>query len=362
MAPLAANSVESTVAAARLEKDKGDRTLFYVSGGAIVLLLGAIIFAVVYNNQPSPDLAENPNAHVPAEPHVPTPTPPVDHPKPEHPKPKPPVAVTPPENKPKPVEVKPITPQVPNPSKRPTPMPPEEMPNETKPIEPKPVEPKPVEPKPIEPKPPEPAIPVPMPPPPKPPEPAPTEVKLTPAELMALSQAMTSAKETLRERNFAETDKHLNAAKKLARSPDQLAKLNRLDVLTQYVKQFDRSLKTLMADENFDAGAELMMGTTRVVVVERSPTKIVIRINGQNREYALASMPDGLAMALIDLRLPTSDPVSKVIKASYLAAAKVPTEINQEKAKELFAQAVQEGVSEVADLPMVMTDTYDFKE
>ncbi len=122
-------------------------------------------------------------------------------------------------------------------------------------------------------------------------------------------------------------------------------------------------MKTLMADENFDAGSELTLGkSTRVVVVERSPTGIMIRINGQNKSYTLANMPDGLAMALIDVRLPVTDPVSKVIKGAYLAAAKVPSEENQNKAKELFAEAVQGGISEVADLPLVLTDTYDFKE
>jgi len=357
---LAASSVESAVAAACSEKEKSDKTLFYVSGGAIVLLLGAIIFAVVNANQSPPDLAENSGENTPVEPNTPAPVEPI---KPKPAPVKPPEPVTPKPPVVNPVEpVDPMPPEkMPTETKPPEPMPTERKPVEPKPVEPKPAPPKPPEPKPIEPKPPEPATPVPMPTPAKPPEP-PADVKLTPAELAALSQAMNSAKEALRERSFEETDKHLAAAKKLAKSPDQLAKLNRLDVLTQYVKQFDRSLKTLMADENFDAGAELKMGNTRVVVVERSPTMIVIRINGMNRSYSLANMPDGLAMALIDLRLPASDPVSKVIKASYLAAAKVPTEVNQEKAKELFAQAVQEGVSEVADLPLVMTDSYDFKE
>lgn len=368
MAPaLVGNSVESAVTAARLEKSKSDQTLFYVSGGAILLLLCAIIFAVINANSGPTEVAQNPTVHVPPEPHTPAKVEPVK-PKVVPPKPIEPI-------KPKPVEPKPP------PMREPMRNPGEEMPAETKPIEPvvpkpvepkptlpeampadpKPPEPKPVEPKPTEPKPPEPTtIPVPMPP--KPADP-PAETKLTAAELTALSAAMNGAKEALRERNFDETDKHLATAKTLAKSTEQLAKLNRLEVLTQYVKQFDRSLKTLMADENFDAGSELVLGkSTRVVVVERSPTGIVIRINGQNKSYTLANMPDGLAMALIDLRLPVADPVSKVIKGAYLAAAKVSTEDNQNKAKELWAEAVQGGVSEVADLPLVLTDTYDFKE
>ena len=180
---------------------------------------------------------------------------------------------------------------------------------------------------------------------------------------MALSTHLKSAKEALRERNFAETETNIAAALKLAKSPEQLAQTNRLKLVADYVKQFDRSLKTLMADENFDAGAELVIGKgTRVVVVERNPSMIVIRIAGMNKSYALASLPDGLAMALIDKRLDPNDPVTKIIKASYLAAAKVSTEDNQEKAKSLWEEARAVDPQGVGDLPMFLTDTYEFTE
>lgn len=350
--PPLAGSSGNALEAAREGKSQSEQMLFYGTIAAVLVLIGAIGFAIANANRGGGDPVTAQNVPV-------SPTPkanPVTTPKPN------PIQNTTPKLNP--------PPENPNPSQNPPtvaekpPVPANTNPNPaaTDPFDDPPMpmtKPPMVNPSPPMPMPPEPAattIPV-----PKPPEPAP-ETKLNPAELTALSTAMNSAKEALRERNFEETDRHLAAAKKLVRSGDHLAKLNRLDVLTQYVKQSDRALKTLLADENFDAGSELTLGkSTRVVVVERSPESIVIRINGVNKTYSLVSLPDGLAMALLDKRL-RNEPVTKVVKAAYLAAAKVPTEENQARAKELWAEAANEGVTEVADLALVLTDTYDFKE
>jgi hypothetical protein len=188
------------------------------------------------------------------------------------------------------------------------------------------------------------------------------EVKLTPVDAATLSKAMTTARDALSERNFEEFEKQHAVAQQLARSQDQKDKVSRLMVLGIYVKQFDRQLKTLLADENFDAGAELKIGKSTVVnVVERSPTTLVIRVAGVNKSYNVSSLPDGLAMALIDKRLDATDPVRHLVKGAYLAAAKVPTDETRQKAKELFEQATREG-ADAGDLALVLTDSYDFKE
>jgi hypothetical protein len=361
-------SSDDPFASVREEKSQSEQMLFYGTIAAVFVLIGAIGFAIANANRGADSEPENIAENDPAKPATPIPVatpkpnpnqnPNVVTPKPNpvapnpnvnpNPMPTPPTVVKKP---PEPANPNPLPAKDPFDDPTPTPMPTPPTPNPPM-VTPSPMPmPMPVPAKPVEP--------APM---PKPPEPA-SEAKLTPAELTALSTAMTAAKDALRERNFDETDKHLAAAKKLVRTGDHVAKLNRLEVLTLYVKQFDRSLKTLLADENFDAGSELVLGkSTRVVVVERSPTSIVIRINGVNKTYSTSNLPDGLAMALIDKRLPTTDPVSKVIKGAYLAAAKVPTEENQAKAKELWEEAVREGVTEVADLALVLTDTYDFKE
>lgn len=338
---------------------KADKLILYGAVAGVVLLIGAIAFAISQGNKvnrevafeptvpttPASKPASQPKTSQPTKPIMPA-IKPADRKVPEV-KSAPPVP--PPSPMPQPPEATPPVEVKPNRPANPPEMKPEEMKPDSKPEEMKPEEMTPA------PKPPEPAPPEPAPP--------PMEVKLTPAELMALSNHLKSAREALRERNFSETETHLDAAFKLAKSDEQIAKTQRLKLVADYVKQFDRSLKTLLADENFDAGAELTIGTsTRVVVVERSPTMIVIRINGMNKSYSLASLPDGLAMALIDQRLDPNDPVTKIIKASYLAAAKVATEDNIQKAKALWEEARVVDPEGVGDLPLFLTDTYDFKE
>jgi hypothetical protein len=261
---------------------------------------------------------------------------------PEVKKPEPPLPMT------DPVKPEPVKPDPPKPDP------------EVKPETPKP---DPVKPEPVKPEPPKPEPPKPEPPKPEPPKPEPRpEAKLTPAELAALSKAMTTARDALSERNLEEFETQYKIANQLARSEDQRAKVNRLMVLGDYVKQFNRQLKSLLADENFDAGAELKIGkSTMVNVVERTPTTLVIRVAGVNKSYNISSLPDGLAMALMDKRLDASDPVRHLVKGAYLATAKVPTDETKQRAKELFEQATREG-ADAGDLALVLTDTYDFKE
>jgi hypothetical protein len=352
----------STVAPAdlvtRTEPTSTEKNILYGTIGAVVLLVGAIVFAIANSNRGPTDIADNP---APA------------------PEPKPLARIEAPTDKP--VSAKPATkPEKPAMPVQPAPVQPmpavkppmgdpfDDPPMPTPPVTPKPPvtvtdPPEPVKPEPMKPEPPkpEPAKPVPMPTPPKPPEPPP-EVKLTPVELTTLSKAMTTARDALSERNFEEFEKQQGIANQLARSEDHKAKVSRLMMLGEYVKQFDRQLKSLLADENFDAGAELVIGkSTRVVVVERNPSMIVIRINGMNKTYSVANLPDGLALALMDKRLNESDPVRHVVKGAYFAAAKVQTDETRQKAKDLWEQATKEGV-DVGDLALVLTDSYDFKE
>jgi hypothetical protein len=333
-----------------------EKLVLYGTISAVILLVGAIAFAIANANRGRETLAEN------SEPPASQPLPRIESPitKPATP-PNSATVQKPPQ--PAPGATRPA----PEPM-LPAPMPVPEQPK-PEPVKPDPMKPEPMKPEPVnltppapEPTKPEPIKPEPVKPePPKPPEPMPV-TKLTPVEAATLSKAMMTARDALSERNFEEFEKQHAVAQQLARSQDQKDKVSRLMVLGIYVKQFDRQLKTLLADENFDAGAELKIGKSTVVnVVERSPTTLVIRVAGVNKSYNVSSLPDGLAMALIDKRLDATDPVRHLVKGAYLAAAKVPTDETKEKAKELFEQATREG-ADAGDLALVLTDSYDFKE
>jgi curved DNA-binding protein CbpA len=343
-----------------------DKILFWGTAAAIVLLVSAIGFAIVQANrgsstpvaqndpsvanppQPKPVNTNQPPVNRPVTPAITPPTNNNPAPQPMNPVSQPP-ANQPPANQPPVMTNRPVDPPAPQPMPQPVPMAPAPSP----PMTPAPPQPQPQ------------PTPMPLPPTPQPapmPAPAmPADVKQTPVELASLGKALTTAREALGERNFEEVETQLGIAEKLAKLPDQTAKLNRLKLLTSYVKQSHRQIKTLLADPNFDAGAELVVGTGTVVnIVERTPETLVIRINGMNRSYNVDALPEGLTMALLDKRLDKSDPVGKLVKGAFYAASKNQSEEIKNKARDMWAQATREG-ADAGDLPEVLTDSYDFK-
>jgi hypothetical protein len=339
-----------------------DKILFWGTAAAIVLLVSAIGFAIVQANRGSSTPVAQNDPSVPEQPRPkpvnsnPPPvkrpvTPPVTPPMNNNPAPQPMNPVSqPPANQPPVMTNRPVDPPAPQPMPMPQPVP-------MAPATPSPMAPAP-QPMPQ-------PTPLPMPPAPQPtpmPAPAmPADVKQTPVELASLGKALTTAREALGERNFEEVETQLGIAEKLAKLPDQTAKLNRLKLLTTYVKQSHRQIKTLLADPNFDAGAELVVGTGTVVnIVERTPETLVIRINGMNRSYNVDALPEGLTMALLDKRLDKSDPVGKLVKGAFYAASKNQSEEIKNKARDMWAQATREG-ADAGDLPEVLNDSYDFK-
>ncbi|WP_254506940.1 hypothetical protein [Anatilimnocola floriformis] len=350
MAPMSGASV-SPVRYESAPKKK-DPTLIIICAGAALLVVGGLIFALANSKQDPDELAQNQTPVV-------QPTPPTDTkpkltptpPKPPEPaKPKLPVEV------PKPIDLNPmVTPPMPKPEVMPTDPRPEMKPEVMEP-KPKPeIEFKPPD-KNADPKP-EMMTPMPM----KPAEP-PME-KMSAGDAKALTFALTKARQALKDRNFSEADAQLAAAKPLAKGQDPFTKFERLNLMNEYVKQFDKEIKALFADDAFTTGAELTLGaSTRVIVVAKTPQMLTIRLNATNKTYTPSSLPDGLAMALVDVRLPPTDRVTKVIKGAWLATSKADTPENQEKAKQFFTEAAQEGLFEISDLPLVMTDKYDFKE
>jgi hypothetical protein len=123
-----------------------------------------------------------------------------------------------------------------------------------------------------------------------------------------------------------------------------------------YVKQFHDAL--VLAVQNFQAGEEIMVGGSTVVsVVETGPDKIVVRVTAQNRMYRLADLPVGLALAIVDYRLSADDPVNGVIRGAYLAVDKRRDPDTLAKAKNLWKEALANGV-EIGHLMPFLTDDY----
>ena len=170
---------------------------------------------------------------------------------------------------------------------------------------------------------------------------------------------MTLARVALGERNFAVVDKQLEIAAGIPKLDDHKAKLKRLNKLTMLVKQFwdgfDKAIGRL------DAGSEIKVGSsTIVIVVEKKPESIIIRVGGQNREYPFSEIRPGLAIGIAQSYLDPTDSVTRILKGAYLASLKGAGKDEFEKAKAFWQEAMLGG-EDVEDLLPVLTDKYDFK-
>jgi hypothetical protein len=200
---------------------------------------------------------------------------------------------------------------------------------------------------------PTPSAPAPM---PLPTPPAPPPPMATRAEIMSLIKALTTAREALAEQNFEEAGPELARAQTLAKLPQHQEAVARLKAVADYVKQFRDAVAAAVAE--FQAGEVFMVGSsTQVAVVESLPDRVILRIAGVNKVYPFQDMPPGLAVAIADRKLDSSDPLSRVIKGAYLLVHKRADNETRGKAKALWTEA-QAGGAEMAHLLPFLTDNY----
>lgn len=330
--------------------------LYWGVGGALVLLVAAIVYAV---SSPGggQQIAEN-NPHVPQPlPSQPTVSPPVVA-KPAPPaKPAPTITPPPAVTKPAPEPAMPAEPPPPKSGRTPS----DNLPDVPAPPIPTTPIPKPPEPKPA----PMPTPPVTTPTPPVPtptpaPMPATPEAKtLTGEQLTQLSRSLKQARLAMGETNFEEADKELAAARKLAEGSLQMPVVQRLIDLGEYAKQFHDFLRQSLTDEKLIGGAELVVGKTRVVVVEANAKSIILRVLGMNKVYPADSLPKGIALALAERKMDNSDPVGRIVKGAFYAVAKGGEKDDLDEAKAYWEQAQLAGAN-LGDLMQTLTDDYNF--
>jgi len=193
------------------------------------------------------------------------------------------------------------------------------------------------------------------------PEPTPLSVAQPKREdVTALASALKAARAALEEYDFDGALRELAKAKSLPKLPEHQAKFERLDLLTQYAREFRSAL--LEAIGNLEPGSQIKVGTTEVIaVVSATPQRITVRVRGTSRTFAINDLPAGLAVAVADSWLDQEDPMTPVLKAAYVASLKDAREDESAKAREWFQEAANRGAN-IGDLAEVIDDTYDLEE
>jgi hypothetical protein len=181
-------------------------------------------------------------------------------------------------------------------------------------------------------------------------------VPIEPTQIQPLSHALADARQALERDRFEEALTRLSAVQNLPMSDEDLHRYQRLQLLVQYARHFHDELSNSLQD--LQGGDEIPVGTSNVVgVVEADANRITVRIAGANRTYQREALPTGLAIAIVDLRLDDSDPISLVLKAAHLASRQDARDDQLQKARDWFRQAKQQG-ADIGDLEKVLDDTY----
>jgi hypothetical protein len=215
---------------------------------------------------------------------------------------------------------------------------------EPKTTEPKPTEPKPTEPKPTEPKPTE----------PKPTEPKPAPKPIEPAELVKLTAALKLGRAALSERNLDITAEQLAIAEPLARSGEPQKAFIRLKAMHEFLTQFMRL--TNEAIDNYESGAEILIGTsTIVVVVETSPQDLTFKVAGSMKTYLRNQLSTGLALGIADTNF-EEFALKSTLKAAYVITQKTLRDFEVAKAREFWKM----GPESIELFDGYISDDYEF--
>jgi hypothetical protein len=129
-------------------------------------------------------------------------------------------------------------------------------------------------------------------------------------------QAVDDARKAMAQRNLAAAQKYVDTASKNAKDQDQLAQVDRLKTLLEYLRQFWDGIRTAMAKLNVTD--EIVLRGSQVIVVESSRDAVVVRAAGKNRRYAIDTLPTAFVMVLADECF-AKDVDSRVVIGAFLA-------------------------------------------
>jgi hypothetical protein len=160
----------------------------------------------------------------------------------------------------------------------------------------------------------------------------------SPEEKQAVATTLAAARKALGERKIEDARIQLDLARLEASSGESLKAVERTRLLADAVEQFWNAVREGM--KGLKAADELKAGPSVAIVVESSESKVAVRIDGKNREYAFDKLPRGLARSIAERWLATDDPNSKLIMAAFLA---VDPNGDLEQAHKLVQTASNEG-------------------
>ena len=177
----------------------------------------------------------------------------------------------------------------------------------------------------------------------------------SPEHSQRLGVLLASVKEAMTDRDLERASTHLSKAQKLPARPEDMAKLQRLVVLHDYVTKYWNAMDSEL--KRIESGNEIQIKDARVIVVEKTDRELTIRAAGRNRIYPIDKLPLALAIALAERWLRPTEPSTHVFRAAMMAT--MPDRYSAEDAKSEWQKARLAGGIELGDLELVLEDSYE---
>jgi hypothetical protein len=186
--------------------------------------------------------------------------------------------------------------------------------------------------------------------------PAKPEPTISKQEFIKLGRAMQKTRDAISNHEFDLAAEFLAIAAKMPQLPEHTAKLERLRLLRDAVKQYreaiDRSVSKLEVGVTFD------VDKTVVGVVEASRDRVVFRVTGRNMTYSIPELPPGLAVVLAEQSLPEKDPATIMMKGAFIISSRKASKADLTKAHGFLEAAAASDETAKALIP-ILDDTYD---
>ena len=162
----------------------------------------------------------------------------------------------------------------------------------------------------------------------------------SPAETAAVRKALGEALVAMGYRDWDTAEAKLKSAQATAKDGVLAQKVEAVESVSTGVKEFWLAVRE--STKSLGAGQELVIGSTRVAVVEANDKMLILRVGGMNKRYPIDDLPMGLARSLASTWFDNNAPSTKVFTGAFLF---VEPNGNLDEVRQLWQAARQGGVN-----------------
>ena len=152
---------------------------------------------------------------------------------------------------------------------------------------------------------------------------------------------MLAVRKAIGQHQFAQASAQLESLRPLARTRLQVQQLARWTNVEQLVQRFRKELDSALA--GMQAAESFSFGNSNLAsFVEFAGERVVLRIEGRNRTFAMSELPIEIALAIADMAMDRQHPQSLAAKAAFILVHPdaQQDELSVEQAQQMMSAAI----------------------